>query len=112
VFRQVAAGLLVVQKDPINGLGNGRVMSFRGFDVYATGLTDTANTGEDVVGACFTHTGPGNDSFATFAIVDKRPFRMETQRDASARADELVFTTRVALGEATDASGSRILSDA
>jgi hypothetical protein len=111
-FPQVASTLLDVQKDPINGLGNGRVMSFRGFDVYATGLTDTANTGADVVGACFTHTGPGNDAFATFAIVDKRPFRIETERDATLRADELVFTTRVAVGEATDASGTKILSDA
>lgn len=112
VFPQVAAGMLDVQKDPINGMGNGRVMSFRGFDVYASGLTDTANTGEDVVGACFVHTGPGNDAFATFAIVDKRPFRIETERDATLRADELVFTTRVAVGEATDASGTKIVTDA
>jgi len=112
VFPQVADKLLDVQKDPINGLGNGRVMMFRGFDVYASGLTDTANTGADVVGACFTHTGPGNDVFATFGIVDKRPFRVETERDATLRADEMVFTTRVALGETTDASGTKILSDA
>lgn len=104
--------LLDVGKDPVNGLSNGRVMTFRGFDVYATGLTDTANGGEDVVGACFTHSGPGNDAFATFAIVDKRPFRVETERDATLRADELVFTTRVALGETTDASGTGITTDA
>lgn len=112
VFPETASRLLDVQKDPINGLGNGRVMSFRGFDCYATGLCDTANTGEDVVGACFVHTGPGNDPMATFAIVDKRPFRVETERTARGRADDMVFTTRVAVGEATDASGTKIVTDA
>lgn len=112
VFPAASDRLLDIQKDPINGLGNGRVMSFRGFDVYATGLTVTANTAADVVGACFTHTGPGNDPMATFAIVDKRPFRVETERDATLRADEMVFTTRVAVGEAFDTSGTKIVTDA
>lgn len=112
VFPAASDRLLDIQKDPINGLGNGRVMSFRGFDVYATGLTITANTAADVVGACFTHTGPGNDPMATFAIVDKRPFRVETERDATLRADEMVFTTRVAVGEAFDTSGTKIVTDA
>lgn len=112
VFPQVAAGLLDAQKTALNGLGGGPSMLFRGFDVYQTGLTDTANTAADVVGACFTHSGPGNDPMATFAIVDKRPFRLEPQRDATLRCDELVFTTRVAVGEATDASGTKIVTDA
>lgn len=112
MFPAASDRLLDIQKDPINGLGNGRVMSFRGFDVYATGLTITANTAADVVGACFTHTGPGNDPMATFAIVDKRPFRVETERDATLRADEMVFTTRVAVGEAFDTSGTKIVTDA
>ena len=112
VFPGTADRMLDITKDGINGLGNGRVMTFRGFDVYATGLTDTANAGADVVGACFTHTGPGNDPMATFAIVDKRPFRVEPQRDASLRATELVFTRRVAVGEATDGSGTKIVTDA
>mgnify|MGYP000013416607 FL=1 len=112
VFPGAADRMLAIDKDPLNGLGNGRAMVFRGWDVYRTGLTDTANTGADVVGACFTHTGPGNDPMATFAIVEKRPFRVEEQRDASLRANELVFTRRVGVGEATDASGTKMVTDA
>ena len=85
---------------------------FKGYPVYSTGLCVTANTGANVVGACFTPTGARNDPFATFAIVDKRPFRVGTERDESARATEVVFTTRVAVGERVDASGTEITTDA
>lgn len=112
VFPAAADRMLAIEKGTMNGLDGGPAMWFRGFPVYVTGLTDTANSGADVVGACFAHSGPGNDPMATFAIVDKRPFRLETQRDATLRADELVFTTRVALGEATDASGTKLTTDA
>ncbi len=112
VFPAAADRLLGIDKDPLNGMSNGRAMIFRGWDVWRTGLTDSANAGADVVGGCFTPTGPGNDPMATFAIVEKRPFRVEEQRDASLRANELVFTRRVAVGEATDASGTKIVTDA
>jgi hypothetical protein len=87
-------------------------MIFRGYPVYSTGLCATANTGANVVGACFTPTGPQNDPFVTFAMVTKRPFRVGTERDESLRATEVVFTTRVAVGEATDVSGTEITTDA
>lgn len=87
-------------------------MIFREYPVYSTGLCATANTGANVVGACFTPTGPQNDPFVTFAMVMKRPFRVGLERDESLRATEMVFTTRVAVGEATDASGTEITTDA
>jgi hypothetical protein len=87
-------------------------MIFRGYPVYSTGLCATANTGANVVGACFTPTGPQNDPFVTFAMVDKRPFRVATERDESARSTEVVFTTRAGVGEASDFSGTEITTDA
>ncbi len=87
-------------------------MWFKGYPVYSTGLCATANTAADVVGSCFTPTGPQNDAFVTFALVDKRPFRVGIERDESLRASEVVFTTRLAVGEATDESGTEITTDA
>lgn len=106
--------LLGVDAAPNHGLSGDETprMIFRGYPVYSTGLCATANTAADVVGACFTPTGPQNDPFVTFALVDKRPFRVATERDESLRATEIVFTTRLAVGEATDASGSDITTDA
>lgn len=104
--------LLGIDREANNGMGNGLVYFFRGYPVYSTGLTDTANAGADVVGACFTPTSPGNDKYATFGWVDKRPFRVETERDASLRADEVVFSMRRGIAEITDVSGSQITTDA
>ena len=104
--------LLGVDRTVNNGMGNGHVMNFRGYPVYSTGLTDTANAGADVVGACFTPTTPGNDKYATYGWVDKRPFRVETERDASLRADEVVFSMRRGVAEITDFSGTAIITDA
>lgn len=87
-------------------------MWFKGYPVYSTGLCATANSSADVVGAAFTPTGPQNDAFVTFAMVDKRPFRAAVERDESLRASEIVFSTRVATGEATDDSGTEITTDA
>ncbi len=104
--------LLGVDRTANNGMGNGHTMFFRGYPVYSTGLTDTANSGADVVGACLVPSSPANDSQATFAQVDKRPFRVEPQRDASLRASELVFSMRKGASEATDGSGTNITTDA
>jgi hypothetical protein len=104
--------LLGVDRQANNGMGNGHVFNFRGYPVYSTGLTDTANAGADVVGACFVPTTAANDPFATFGLVDKRMFRAEPQRDASLRASELVFTMRRGIAEITDTSGTAIITDA
>lgn len=87
-------------------------MLFRGYPVYSTGLCATSNTGLNVIGACFTPSGPRNDPFASLAIVDKRPFRVGVERDESNRSTEVVFTTRVATGERVDASITEINTNA
>jgi hypothetical protein len=104
--------LLGVDRTANNGMGNGHVMNFRGYPVYSSGLTDTANTGADVVGACFVPSSEANNPHATFGIVDKRPFRMREQRDESLRGTELVFSMRVGVGELRDGSGTAIITDA
>ncbi len=104
--------LLGVDRTANNGLGNGHVMNFRGYPVYSSGLTDTANAGADVVGACFVPSSEANNPQATFGVLDKRPFRVEPQRDASLRASELVFSMRKGVGEITDGSGTAIITDA
>jgi hypothetical protein len=111
-YTLAADKLLGIDREANNGMGNGLVFNFRGYPVYSTGLTDTANAGADVVGACFTPSSAGNDKYATYGWVDKRPFRVETERDASLRADEIVFSMRRGVAEITDVSGTAIITDA
>ena len=111
-YAAAADKLLGVDATANNGMGNGHVMNFRGYPVYSSGLTDTANAAADVVGACFVPTSEANNSQATFGLVSKRPFRVEPQRDASLRADELVFSMRAGAGEINDGSGTDITTDA
>jgi hypothetical protein len=111
-YVMAADKLLGIDRTANNGMGNGHVFNFRGYPVYSTGLTDTANAGADVVGACFVPSTPANDRYATFGWVDKRPFRVETERDASLRGDEVVFSMRRGVAEITDASGTAIITDA
>lgn len=97
-----------------HGLDGGPRSYLGNWPVYSTGLCVTQNTGADVCGACFTPSTPANDAagFSTFGLVEKRPFRVEVQRDASARADEVVFTSMIGLGELSDQSGTEITTDA
>jgi len=111
-YAAAADKLLGVDRTANNGMGNGHVMNFRGFPVYASGLTDTINGGEDTGSACFVPDSPGNAPHVTYALVDKRPFRVEQQRDASLRANEWVFSMRSGAGEVSDGSGTLIVSDA
>lgn len=98
-----------------NGMGASRqVMTFRGAPVFATGLTDTANAGADVVGACFCPSTANNDSTGatTFGMAWKRLPRFETQRQAKLRATDLVMTCRAGFVELQDGSGTKIVTDA
>jgi hypothetical protein len=112
VFALSADRILGVDKTVNNGMGNGHVLNFRGFPVYSTGLGPTANAGADVTGACYTPSTEANNPHATFGLVEKRMFRVETERDASLRADEIVFTMRTGVGELADFSGTAIITDA
>lgn len=97
---------------PQNGMSNGNVLTFRGAQVWATGLTDTANTAADVVGACFVPSTPANDNMAALGIAWKRMFRLETDRDISLRGTEYVSTMRAGVGELMDEAGTAIITDA
>ncbi len=102
-----------ISRDASNGLGaNRRVGTLYGHPVFETGLTPTANSAVDVVSGVWTPSTPANDDHATFAYVEKRPFRMEVERDGRLRADIVTFTRRCAVGEATDFSGSKFISNA
>lgn len=94
------------------GMSNGRVFWFRGGPVFASGLCDTANAGADEVGAAFVHSTAANDPFACFGMIMKRAPRLRTQRDESARSNELVLTMRAAPFELRDVAGTKIVTDA
>ena len=111
VFAAAADRLLGYMPTANNGLDNGHIMSFRGYPVWATGLTDTANAAADVVSACFTPAGPQNNPSATFALVWKRLFRLEFDRDISKRTTKAVLTVRCAPFELTDGSGTKLVTD-
>jgi hypothetical protein len=91
----------------------GYTLTYKGVPFYRQGLTDTANTGADVVSAMFVRGDiPANRGMATYGQASRRPFRLETQRDASARCTELVFSARWGCGEIFDGTGVKIVTDA
>jgi hypothetical protein len=92
---------------------DGYTLTYKGVPLYRQGLTDTANTGADVVSAIFVRGDlPAQRGMATYGQASRRPFRLETQRDASARCTELVFSARWGCGEIFDGSGVKLVTDA
>lgn len=87
-----------------------KVMTFRGADVFKSGLTSTANGAVDVVGACISPSTSLNDKTGatTHGMVWKRLPRFETQRQAKSRANDLVMTCRAGFVELQDGSGTSI----
>lgn len=116
VFALSADRLIGYAPTPDHGMGASRViMRLRGnLPVVATGLTDTANAGADVVSACFCPSTAFNDASGatTFAYAWKRAPRLETDRTAIGRANVLVMTARSASAEIQDGSGCAIIADA
>ena len=97
------------------GLAPSRQMSsFRGAPAFVTGLTDTANAGADVVGACYCPSTAMNDATGatTFGIIWKRLPKFESQRQAKSRASDLVMSMRAGVAELQDGSGTKIVTDA
>lgn len=114
-FALAADRVLGYDRAPDNGMSTSRnVMTFRGVPVYASGLTDTANAGADVVGACFCPSTAANDASGstTFGMAWKRLPRFETQRQAKLRATDMVMTCRAGFVELQDGSGTKIVTDA
>jgi hypothetical protein len=115
VFEAAADRLINYAPAGDNGMGPGRqIMSFRGYPVFATGLTDTANAGADVVGACFCPSTSYNDATGatTFGMAWKRLPSLEMDRIVIGRSTQLVMTARAGFVEQQDGSGTAIITDA
>ena len=113
-YAGAADRILAYNPAPNNGMNVRMVSGFRGYPVWATGLTDTANSAADVVGAAIVPSSPYNDNagHVTFAMAWKRLFRFETDRHAKKRTTDLVMTSRWGVAEALDGAGSAIITDA
>lgn len=96
-----------------HGMSNRMISTFRGFEVWVSGLTDTANAAADAVGACFTPSTANNDTagHVTFVMAWKRLLRFETERHAKKRTTDLVMTARWGCAERLDGSGTKIVTD-
>jgi len=90
---------------------SGFLGSFMNAEVYVSSLTDTANTGANVVGACFIR-GDRNPQAACFGMALSRNVRTELQRNASRRSTEFVATAKWGVAEIADLSGCKIVTDA
>jgi hypothetical protein len=93
------------------GTDNGYLGTFFNSEVWQTGLCDEANSGANVVGACFVR-GDTNPTSACFGGVMTRDVRTELERNASARKTEFVMTAKWGVGEIADESGVKIVTDA
>lgn len=92
---------------------SGYFLSYKGMECYQTGLTDTANTGADVVSCIFVRGDiPEQRGSAAFGKSSRRDFRVETQRDASARCTEIVFTERWGCGGINTQNACKLTTDA
>jgi hypothetical protein len=82
---------------------NGMVGRFMGVPVYITANVLNNGTAGDYVGAVF-----HRDALGLAMLQD---IKLEAQRDASLRADELVATAVYGVGELYDAYGVGIVAD-
>ena len=114
VYAGAADRMMNVSADPQQGRNvEGYALTYKGVPIYRQGLTDTANTAADVVGAIFVRGDlPAQRGMATYGQAERRPFRVATQRDESARCTELVFTARWGCGEIFDGTGQKLVTDA
>lgn len=91
---------------------DGWAFRYKGVDFYRNGLCSTANTAANVIGAIFARGDiPAQADMAAIGQGSLREFRVETQRDASLRATEFVFTMRWGCGIVNNAHGQEIISD-
>ncbi|HMG21778.1 MAG TPA: hypothetical protein VK607_10690 [Kofleriaceae bacterium] len=104
----------ILSWQPMPSLTSRQISTFRGYPVFVSGLTDTANAAVDVVGAGFVPSTAVNDNFGhtTFGAVWKRLPRFEMERHAKRRTSDFVMTARWGVGEMLDGSGSAIITNA
>ncbi len=106
--RQMAAQTSGDQGRNVEGLA----FSYKGVPFYRNGLCSTANTAANVIGAVFCRGDiPAQADMAAIGQGSLREFRVETQRDASLRATEFVFTMRWGCGIVNNAHGQEVISD-
>ena len=106
--RQMAAQTSSDQGRNVEGLA----FSYKGVPFYRNGLCATANTAANVIGAVFCRGDiPAQADMAAIGQGSLREFRVETQRDASLRATEFVFTMRWGCGIVNNAHGQEVISD-
>ena len=87
-------------------------LRYKGVDFYRNGLTSTANTAANVIGAIFCRGDiPAQASMAAIGQGYLREFRVATQRDESLRATEFVATMRWGCGIINNAHGQELISD-
>lgn len=103
VLAQTTASVQESRSEASLAPGYGFEFSYLGQDVYASSNVPTANAAADVQGAIFS-------KGQALARVDKRPIRVEPQRDASLRATEYNITSVYGQGELVDGWGVNILS--
>jgi len=85
--------------------------TFFGAEVWQTGLCDTANTGANVVGACFIR-GDTNPASACFGGVVTRDVMVEFDKVIQSRQHLFVMSAKWGVGEIADESGCKIVTDA
>ena len=101
-----------IERDLNNGLTEGRIGVYKNINLYTTGLTDTTNTGADVVGAVFVPSTPANDSLAALGMAVNREFTVAFERDESLRATEIIATQRLGQGILLNGAGRAVVTDA
>ncbi len=91
----------------------GYTLTYKGVDFYKQGLTDTANTGADVVSAIFVRGDiPAQRTQATFGQAMRRDFRLASQRAEESRTTKLVFSARWGCGAINGQTGCKLTTDA
>lgn len=113
-YAGAADRMMAVSSDPMQGRNvEGYTLSYKGVDFYRNGLTDTANTAEDVVSAIFVRGDiESQKKTACFGRANKRPFTVETDKDISARTVQIVTTCRDGVGIINNQMGVKLVTDA
>ena len=113
-YAGAADRMMAVNPDRLQGRNvEGLTLSYKGTDFYRQGLTDTANTGADVVSAIFVRGDiPAQREYACFGQASRRPITVEVDKDISARVVEIVTSVRWGSGIINPAMGCNLKTDA
>lgn len=92
---------------------DGYTLTYKGCDFYRQGLTDTANTGADVVSAIFVRGDiPAQRGMATFGQASRRPLTFDTQLAIESRTTKMVAHARWGCGAINGQTGVKVVTDA